>query len=404
MRQNHKISLIRTLRTLCLLPVVGLLATSLFAQDSGSIAKALLALRTLNGNVSTINGRLYAGRIASSITHLGGSVNEVLAGDAIALTLSDPSGRLRDVSCGTASAPLLKDSFDDCVRTNIDSIVKILFPASLSLAASGKNAGQNHAQVFLLTTALGLATPNAEGRRRSDIGGLVEREWFSDDNLSGQAWQGLYQFSRIPLSVQGRYARQHDAVDTRSLTASVDYHPSWIIDPTAPFEWRVGVDARSGIVYARSSSLESRPEISPLDLGSIDIGGGVWTSARKDFSRIRVGGGTLFQGTKSHVPASLAGDDLAFVAQSMNHSPVAFDLTYGGLVGFLTSERTSVNGRFMQTHSVAPDAGWPRPPARLAMVSFSYLFKGVTPIDAGYKVSTTGGIAAHSIFVQGNFR
>ena len=85
MRQDHRIPLIRAVRSLCLLPIVALLATSsLFAQDSGSIAKALLALRTLNGNVRSINGRLYAGRIDSSITHLGGTVNEVLAGDAIA--------------------------------------------------------------------------------------------------------------------------------------------------------------------------------------------------------------------------------------------------------------------------------------------------------------------------------
>ena len=405
MRQDHKTPLFRAVRSLCLLPIVALLATpSLFAQESGSLAKALLALRTLNGNVSTINGRLYNGRIDSSITHLGGTVNEVLAGDAIAFTVSDRSGRLPSVSCGTASAPLRKDSFDACVRANVDPIVKILFPASLSLAASGKNAGQNHSQLFLLTTALGLATPTGESRRRSDIGGLVEHEWFSDESLSGHAWQGLFQFNRIPLSVHGRYARQQDAVDTGSLTASVDYHPSWVIDATNLLEWRVGFDARSSIIYSRSSSLDSGPGISPLDLGSFDVGGGVWTSARKDFSRVRVSGATLFQGTKSQMPASLAGDDLGFVAQAMNQSPVAFDLAYGGLVGFLTSERTSVNGRFMETRSIAPDPEWPRPPARLAMFSFSYLVGGVTPIDVGYKVSTTGGITAHSIFVQGNFR
>ena len=107
MRQNHKTPLFRAVRSLCLLPIVALLATSsLFAQESGSLAKALLALRTLNGNVSTINGRLYNGRIDSNITHLGGTVNEVLAGDAIAFTVSDRSGRLPSVSCGTASAPL----------------------------------------------------------------------------------------------------------------------------------------------------------------------------------------------------------------------------------------------------------------------------------------------------------
>jgi hypothetical protein len=88
----------------------------------------------------------------------------------------------------------------------------------------------------------------------------------------------------------------------------------------------------------------------------------------------------------------------------MNSRPVSYDLAYGGLVGFLTSERTSVNGRFMETRAVIEDAQWSRPPARLAMASFAYLIGGVTPMDVGYKISTVGGITAHSVFLQGNFR
>jgi hypothetical protein len=231
---------------------------------------------------------------------------------------------------------------------------------------------------------------------------LVEHEWFSAAGVTGNAWQGLYQLDSIPLSFHGRYARQEDFANTKSVNVSADYHPSWSIRPA--LDWRVGLDARSGLFYSRSSSADPASGVSPFNLGSLDVGGGVWTSTRKDFSRVRLSAATLFQGSKSYVPSSLAGDSLAFVADAMNSRPVSYDLAYGGLVGFLTSERTSVNGRFMETRAVIEDAQWSRPPARLAMASFAYLIGGVTPMDVGYKISTVGGITAHSVFLQGNFR
>jgi hypothetical protein len=398
----HQLSIARPAARLCGIAVMLATTASVFGQDSGSIARALLALRTLNGRVSTINGRLYGGSIDSTIQHLDNEVNDVTDNDLLSLRVVDRGGSQAPVTCGTREQPLGKAAFDACVRRNIDALIRILFPASLSTSVSGRDAAQDHSQLFLLTTALGLARPQGESRQRSDIGGLVEHEWFSAGGLSGDAWQGLYQLNGIPLSFHGRYARQQDSVHTRSVNVSADFHPSWSV--ASALDWRLGIDARSSLLYSRSSALNSDSGITPLELGSLDAGGGVWTSTHKDFSRLRLSGATLFQGTKSHVPSRLAANNLRFVADAMNDRPMTWDIAYGGLVGFLSSEHSSINGRFMETRPVDGNAAWPRPPARLAMVSFSYLFGGTTPIDAGYKISTAGGIRAHSVFMQGNFR
>jgi hypothetical protein len=182
-----------------------------------------------------------------------------------------------------------------------------------------------------------------------------------------------------------------------------DFHPSFPI--TSELDWRVGLDGHSGILYSRSSPRSGGSGFDALPLGSIDFGGGVWTSVRRDFSRVRVGGATLFQASKSRVP-SLAGNNFEFVTEALNKRPVSFDMAYGGLVGFLTSERTSLNGKFIETRSIASDVNqtnWPRPSARLGMVSLSYLIGGITPLDFGYKISTGSGVTTHSIFVLGNF-
>jgi hypothetical protein len=398
------------IRWLCLLSVTLLIpATPGFAEDS--IAKTLLTLRTLNQatNTSTIYGRLYGGKINATIVHTDGQVNQANPDDTYSLTLDDPRHRLDSVQClpRTNKEPTdirsNKDYFDGCVKDHINQIVKILFPASLSSAVSGRDAFQNHSELFLVTTALGMAAPSRnETTRRSNMGGLAEHEWFSGSEISGNAWQGLYQMNRAPISFHGRYARQNDSVDTNSGTFSADFHPSFSLN--SELQWRVGFDARSGIVYSRSSPLGDSPGQSSLSLGSVDYGGGIWTSVRKDISRVRLGGATLFQGSQSYFP-SFAGNDFEFVSKAMGNRPVAYDIGYGGLFGFLASENGSVNGKFLETRAVAPDnTNWPRPPARMAMVGYSYAFGGVTPIDFGYKISTGNGITAHSIFFQGNFR
>src|SRR5262249_24346219 len=125
-------------------------------------------------------------------------------------------------------------------------------------------------------------------------------------------------------------------------------------------------------------------------------------SALKDFSRVRIGAATLFQGSKNHVPGSWAGTDYAFLARAMNARPLDYDIAYGGLAGFITSDRTSINGRFIETRPVTSSDA--RQPVQSGMVSFAYLIRGITPVDIGYKISTGNGFRAHSIFLQGNFR
>jgi hypothetical protein len=273
------------------------------------------------------------------------------------------------------------------------------------MATSGRDASQEHAEMFLLTTALGVATPSRrESTRRSNIGGLVEHEWFTGNGISGDAWQGLYQMNSAPISFHGRYARQDDTVHTNSATISADFHPSFSLSSVSDVQWRVGFDGRTGLVYSRSSPLSGSSSLDPLPLGSIDYGGGIWTSVRKDFSRVRVGGATMFQSSKSYFP-SIGSKDFQFVIDSLRKMPVTHDVTYGGLVGFLTSERGSVNAKALETRAVAVDSlNWPRPPLRLAMVGYSYEIGGITPISFGYKISSGNGITSHSIFFQGNFR
>ena len=193
------------------------------------------------------------------------------------------------------------------------------------------------------------------------------------------------------LSFEGRYAQQSQDISTRSTTIGVAYHPYVQIGPA--LDWRVGLDARSSLLYSSSSA---------LDLGTMDVGAGVWTSARKDFSRVRVGGAAHFQGTKSHVPSFLAGDGFTFLADAINERAIAYDVSYGTIVGFAVAPRTSLNARILETRGIS--SGGNRPASQLLLASVSHLFGDHTPIDVGYKVSTGGGLSTHSIFLQGNFR
>src|SRR5262249_33309616 len=156
-----------------------------------------------------------------------------------------------------------------------------LFPASLSAAVSGFDASQEHAGLFLVTTALGMVRSRNEATRRSNIGGLVEHEWFSGNQTSGNAWQVLYRMNSARISCHGRYTRENDTtVHTNSGTISADFHPSFVLN--SELQWRVGFDARSGFVYSRSSPRDAGAGQEPLSLGSIDYGGGIWTAVLKD--------------------------------------------------------------------------------------------------------------------------
>jgi hypothetical protein len=378
----------RTIRTLFLALATAAVSSPAAAQD---LASAVLALRgpvTADGNLP-ITGRLYGGNIINTIVTDGDGIADNFGdGDSIQFTIESTRGTRLEVSCSGARA-----DFQTCMEGRVDDLRRILFPASVSTSVAGRDAAHHYAQQFLLTTAFGINAGSESGRlRRAEIGGLVEHEWYtSDGDAGGRAWQGMYQLAGVPLSVQGRYVHQNDAIGTRATTVSVDYHPSYELNPE--YAWRIGASARSGFLYSTSSA---------LDLGSLDFGGGVWTAATKDFARVRLGVGGLFQGSRSVLPESFVGEDLGFLARALSDDDINFDASYGTVLGFIASERMSLNAKVLETRAVASDGE--RPTSRLFLASVSYLLGGVTPIDAGYKVTTGGGVKAQSVFVQGNFR
>jgi hypothetical protein len=336
-----------------------------------------------------VGGRIYGGTVERSlIIDPTGGRPDFTGNDFVRFLIR--RGDL-ELDCGVVT----RAGLEACIRTpdNTRQLVSILFPGSLSSSLSGRDQAQLFAHQFLDTTALGMTAVSENGKaRRTEVSGMLEREWFTSAlGYQGQAWQGLYQFTGAALSISGRYATQDDVLRTRSTTVMADYHPSITVDRRG--DWRVGLTARTGVSYAHSSD---------LDLGSIDIGAGGWTSVQHDFSRLRVGGAVLFQGTKSHIPDTIVGENVSFFADAINERGIAYDTTYGGLVGVVIGPGTTLNAKALETRAVAGTEG--SAPSRLLITSVSHLFGGVTPIDIGYKLATGGGLRAQSFFVQGNFR
>jgi hypothetical protein len=342
--------------------------------------------------------RLYGGTVTAEVDNRDGQDNELGPDDRILRFEIEGSGLKRSFP---TTADTSRDEFNRWVKANAEDLLRILFPTSLSEGASGRDAAQNHSQQFLLNTALAVTAVQQAGQpRRSEAGGLFEFEQFDGDGRSGIGLQGLYRIGGAHMSLLGRYAQQNQneqgpfgATTTHAVTIATDFHPSVAVNRT--LDWRVGVDARTGLLFSRASN---------LNFGSLDFGGGVWTSARKDFSRVRIGAGGLFQGSKSYVPSAIVGDDLEFLATAINNRDVMWDFSYGVLGGFLITERTSLNGKVLQTKPVNSAIADARPGSTIVMASISYLVGGLTPVDVGYKVSTGGGrVTAHSIFLQGYF-
>ena len=138
-----------------------------------------------------------------------------------------------------------------------------------------------------------------------------------------------------------------------------------------------------------------------LNLGSLDFGGGAWMSARKDFSRVRIRFSSLMQGSKSYLP--IAADNLKFLADAVNDTPVAFDISFGVLGGYALTTRMSLNGKVVQT-TPQESAGQARANSTIVMGGVSYLVGGLTPIDVGYKVYRSGPMTSHSVYLAGAIR
>lgn len=371
-------------------------ATPAFAQNS--IGDAVLALWSGAGDASvqTVNGRLYGGTIEATVLNVDGDGASLGSGDLVPAFRVSRNGR--SLVFPGAIDPS-RAAFNRWVDDNAEAILALLFPSSISESLTGRDAAQNHSQQFLLTTALATTSARRAGATsRARAGGLLEFEQLETPGQTGYAWQGLYQMHGAHTSIQGRVTKQNENVGslrqtgTRSYTVAADYHPSIELD--APLLVRVGLDARSGLLYSHGDT---------LDFGSIDLGGGVWSSVQKDFDKVRVAGAGLLQASKSFVPSGLVGDELRLLADAVNDRGLAWDLGYGMVGGYALTNRTSLNGKFLQTVPIGINAAEERAAPWLVIGSVSYVVGGHTPVDVGYKLSKARGLSAHSVFVQGYF-
>jgi len=383
------------------------LSSSAHAQSGMSGAVSTLprtVVATPTGTESRINARLFGGRILATITDRNGDPSDFAGNDMIRLVVSPERGTAATAlpfRLSSAELAGTRAEFEAWARQHSGELLALLFPGSLSSSALGRDTAQVYSQQFLLSTVLGadaVRQPGASGR--FGAGGMVEPEWFSRDNspsgYSGRAWQGLYDVTRS-LSVQGRFADQREDVHTRALTMAVDYHPYVELNRTVV--WRVGGLARSGVTYSKSVALDPA-SVSDIELGSLDFGGGGWASAFKDLGRTRVGGGAIFQGTKNHVPTGLVGDDLDYLATAFNGRGIDYDLSYGASLGFDTSPRTTVLGKFMETRNVSSDQY--KPAERVTLVGLAYR-TGALRFSGGYRNASAEDLTAHAVFFRGNF-
>jgi hypothetical protein len=396
-----------------MLVLIGELAavSSARAQGSGAqtsdLSRAVLALpSTVTPTQRDItDGRLFGGVIQATIRNLQGGERDFVGVDQISFLIRPriPAANLPTGEGFTFPFVGTKDLFEKWAQDHAGDLLKLLFPASLSLGLSGRDAAQFYSQQFLLTTALSTDSIRQSGSRgRLGAGGLFEFERFgrevTQENDSAWALQGLYAFGRT-VSVQARLAQQHESLTTRSTGLAVDYHPFIEINRTA--RWRVGATARGGFQYASSHGTDPTQR-DALSLGSVDVGGGGWVSVRKDFRRARIGGGGLFQGIKSHVPPGDGDTFRSRFARALNRRGPDYDVTYGATFGFDTSVQTAVILKYVDTHSVQSEAT-DRSGSRFVLAGLAYALAPGSTLTGGYRISTGSGMRAHSVFFQGNF-
>jgi hypothetical protein len=359
------------------------------------LAQVLLALDDgPDGPARRVDGRLFGAVIDATIFDQNQDFSDFDDADLVQFTITSRDGSERLTFAEDIST---RAAFEDWARRHAPEILAILFPESLSAAVLGRDSGQLFSQQFLLSTVLGSTSVREPGTpRRFLAGGLVEFEWTRlDGEDSSWAWQGLWGAGRF-ASIQARYARTREDLTTDAWGVTFDYHP--YMEFGRDVTVRVGATARTGFVYARS---ELTGASQALDLGTIDFGGGGWTSVRKDFQRVRVAGGLLLQGTKSFVPV-IDDEAFGFLAGIINGRPVSWDVAYGGTVAFDTSLTTAVIVKYLESRSPW-DVEFDRPPLHVALFGYSFTLAPGASMDVGYKHTSTRGVRSGSVFLQGNF-
>jgi len=375
--------------------LTGFLIASTASAQSG-LSQAVLALDNAPpGDVRNVGGNLFGAGVTARIIDGNRNGADFAGNDQIEFLIARGAERLEFVSDDHSRA-----AFEAWARANAPQLLRIIFPSSLSSATLGRDSTQLYSQQLLLSTILDIDLPREPGSpRRSTAGGLVEFEWFgpTDSQVEGggTAWQGMYALGKF-VSVQGRYARQSQSLSTNAWAASVDYHP--YREYEGPVVLRVGASARTGFLYSHSSS--PTQSANGFDLGTIDVGGGGWASVRKDFNRFRVGGGSLLQAAKSVAPFS--GDDsLGIMATLINERGVSWNVAYGGTVAYDTTRSAAIIGKYLESRYV--DANFDQPPLKLGLIGYSFALGPGTALDAGYKITSSGGVRSGAVFLQGNF-
>ena len=382
--------MIRATLRLFALFFVQILAIASLAEAQGGLSQAVLEVSsTVGDSRRNVDGQLYEGRIVATISDRDGDPRNFIGNDRINFAIG-PRGQAATLRF-SGEAP----EFEAWARENASALLGILFPGSLSASVLGRGAGELQAQQVLLTTALAMESVREMSQGgRSIAGGMIEYETFTRDGHrpgdSARAWQGLYNVSKT-FSLQGRYVQTHEGFATNAAAFSADYHPFVEID--GPIRWRVGGTARGGLLYSQSNA---------MDLGSFEFGGGGFVSAFKDLGPVRIGGGSVLQGSKSYVPSTFTDevDGLSFLANAINARGILYDLSYGATAGVDVSSRTTLIVKFLENHPLSSE--FERPDSWLVLSGLSYRF-GLPSVNAGYKYYSTAGLHSHSVFVMGNF-
>jgi len=358
-------------------------ATAVHAQELGELGQLILELpRTYLGNQQIVTGQVYGAMIDAIITDHDDHSENFAGVDIINIRISSIREGASLIFQGSG------EEFDRWVRDNFDQIYALLFPTSISESVAGSDIARQHSQQFLMDKVL------SDKFQKYKLGGLLEYEWFEVDGILGDAYQGIVYFDNINFSMRGRYATLNDNLGTDTWAFGFDFFPHVTVE-NGTLDFATGINVFVSGLYSHSRA---------SDLGVVDGGLGFWASVKKDFSRVRIGAGGIFQGSKSYIPAFAINDELRFMADVVNRRDLDFNLTYGALVGFALSDYLSLNGKFVQNQFYPNGFEDDTKSQTVILSSLSYLVGGLVPVDVGYKTAFgSKSMSANSIFIQGNF-
>jgi hypothetical protein len=359
-------------------------ATLVRAQDLRELARIILELpRTYLGNQQIVIGQVYGARIDAIITDSDNDSHNFSGTDIINIRISSVREEASLTFQGSG------DEFDQWVRDNFDQIFALFFPTSISESVTGSDIARQHSQQFLMDKVL------SDKFQKYKLGGLLEYEWFEVDSILGNAYQGIIYFDNINFALRTRYVRFEDHLGTNSWSFGLDYYPNLALENEI-LDFVIGINLFVSGLYSHNRA---------IDLGVIDGGLGFWTSVKKDFSRVRIGAGGIFQGSKSYIPDFAINDEFHFMVDEVNQRDPDFNLTYGAILGFALSDYLSLNGKIVQNHSFPNGFDDSKTSQTIILSSISYLIGGLVPLDVGFKTAFgLKSISANSVFVQGNFR